>query len=58
MLEAGAVRDVLVSRQAEKWTLAVRLGGTGNRWLPVITYISRFRLARVFLCVTEFGQSS
>lgn len=35
MLEAGAVREVLVSRQDEKWTLAVRLGGVGRRWLPV-----------------------
>ena len=35
MLEAGAVREVLVSRQDEKWSGAVRLGGGGSRWLPV-----------------------
>ncbi|WP_229635493.1 hypothetical protein [Pseudomonas syringae] len=35
MLEAGAVREVLVTRQDDKWTLAVRLGGAGSRWLPV-----------------------
>lgn len=35
MLEAGAVREVLVSRHDEKWGLAIRLGGAGSRWLPV-----------------------
>lgn len=35
MLEGGAVRDVLVSRHHEKWTLAIRIGGVGSRWLPV-----------------------
>lgn len=35
MLEAGAVSEVLVSQQDEKWTLAIRLGGSGSRWLPV-----------------------
>jgi len=29
MLEAGAVREVLVSRQNDKWGLAIRLGGAG-----------------------------
>ena len=33
MLEAGAVREVLVSRQDDKWGLAIRLGGAGSRWL-------------------------
>lgn len=35
MLEGGAVRDVLVSRQNEKWTLAIHIAGVGSRLLPV-----------------------
>ena len=35
MLEAGAVREVLVSLQDEKWGLAISLGGAGSRWLPI-----------------------
>lgn len=35
MFEGGAVREVLVSRQVDKWGLAIRLGGAGSRWLPV-----------------------
>jgi len=35
MLEASAVREVLVSRHGEQWGLAIRLGGVGSRWLPV-----------------------
>jgi len=35
MLDAGAVREVLASRQDDKWGLAIRLGGAGSRWLPV-----------------------
>lgn len=35
MLEAGALRELLVSRHGDKWGLAIRLGGTGSRWLPV-----------------------
>lgn len=34
-LEARAVREVLVSRHNEKWTLSIRLDGAGSRWLPV-----------------------
>lgn len=33
--ESGAVRKVLVSRQDEKWTLAMRLSGNAARWLFV-----------------------
>jgi len=40
MLEAGAVREVLVSRQDDKWGLAIRWGGAGSRWLPVRTWAS------------------
>ncbi len=32
MLKGGAVREVLVSRHNEKWTLAIRLGGAGCRY--------------------------
>lgn len=35
MLEASAVREVLVIREVEKWILALRLGGTGSRWMRV-----------------------
>ena len=35
MLEGGAVREVLVSRHGDKWSLAIRLGGVGSRWLPI-----------------------
>lgn len=35
MLEGGAVREVLVSRQNEKLGLAIRLGGAGSRCLFV-----------------------
>lgn len=33
MLEGGAVREVLVSRQGNKLGLAIRLGGAGSRCL-------------------------
>ena len=35
MLEGGAVREVLISRHGDQWGSAIRLGGAGNRWLPV-----------------------
>lgn len=35
MLEGGAFREIRVSRHNDKWTLAIRLGGAGSRWLPV-----------------------
>lgn len=35
MIEVGAEREVLISRQDDKWGLAIRLGGAGSRWLPV-----------------------
>ncbi|MEE4683205.1 hypothetical protein V2K56_26500 [Pseudomonas alliivorans] len=35
ILDACAVRELLVSRQNEKWTMIIRLGGAGSRWLPV-----------------------
>ena len=31
MIEAGAVREVLISRQDDKWGLVNRLGGAGSR---------------------------
>ncbi|KPX01572.1 hypothetical protein [Pseudomonas syringae pv. coryli] len=35
MPEGGAVRDSLISRHSEKWTLAIRIAGVGSRWFPV-----------------------
>lgn len=53
MLEGGAVRDVLVSRQEDKWTLAIRLGGAGIRWLPVR---SRREALRTWASLTAVGR--
>ncbi|WP_294734853.1 hypothetical protein [uncultured Pseudomonas sp.] len=53
MLEGGAVRDVLVSRQEDKWTLAIRLGGAGSRWLPVR---SRREALRTWASLTAIGR--
>jgi len=53
MLEAGAVREVLVSRHAEKWGLAIRLGGAGSRWLPVR---SRREALRTWASLTAVGR--
>jgi len=53
MLEGVAVRDVLVSRHNEKWTLAIRLGGAGSRWLPVR---SRREALRTWASLTAVGR--
>jgi len=53
MLEAGAVREVLVSRHEEKWGLAIRLGGAGSRWLPVR---SRRETLRTWASLTAVGR--
>ncbi|MBJ2226812.1 hypothetical protein [Pseudomonas sp. MF7451] len=53
MLEGGAVRDVLVSRQEDKWTFAIRLGGAGSRWLPVR---SRRETLRTWASLTALGR--
>ena len=53
MLEGGAVRDVLVSRHNEKWTLAIRLGGAGSSWLPVR---SRREALRTWANLTAVGR--
>ena len=53
MLEGGAVREVLVSRQNEKWGLAIRLGGAGSRWLPVR---SRREFVRTWASLTAVGR--
>ncbi|MDQ0741831.1 hypothetical protein [Pseudomonas sp. W4I3] len=53
MIEGGAVRDVLVSRQKDKWTLAIRLGGAGSRWLPVR---SRREALRTWASLTAVGR--
>lgn len=53
MLEAGAVREVLVSRQDDRWGLAIRLGGAGSRWLPVR---SRREALRTWASLTAVGR--
>jgi len=53
MLEAGAVREVLISRYDEKWGLAIRLGGAGSRWLPVR---SRREALRTWASLTAVGR--
>lgn len=53
MLEGGAVREVLVSRHNDKWTLAIRLGGAGSRWLPVR---SRREALRTWASLTAVGR--
>ncbi len=34
-LRVMLVRDTLVSRLSEEWTLAIRIARAGNSWLPV-----------------------
>jgi hypothetical protein len=53
MLEAGAVSKVLVSRHGDKWGLAIRLGSTGSRWLPVR---SRREALRTWASLTAVGR--
>jgi len=53
MIEAGAVREVLISRQDDKWGLAIRLGGAGSRWLPVR---SRREALRTWASLTAVGR--
>ena len=55
MLDAGAVREVLASRQDDKWGLAIRLGGAGSRWLPVR---SRREALRTWASLTAVGRFS
>ncbi len=57
MLEGGAVRDVLVSRQNEKWTLAIRLGGAGSRWLPIRSRREALRTWASLTAVGRFAES-
>lgn len=52
LVEGGAVRDRLVSRQEGKWTLAIRLGGSGSRWLAVR---SRREVLRTWTSLTAVG---
>jgi hypothetical protein len=53
MLEDGTVREVLVSRHNEKWTLAIRLGGAESRWLPIR---SRREALRTWASLTAVGR--
>ncbi|MBC3948262.1 hypothetical protein [Pseudomonas folii] len=58
MLEGGAVRDVLVSRKDDKWTLAIRLGGAGSRWLPVRSRREALRTWASLTAVGRFAESA
>lgn len=57
MLEAGAVREVLVSRHGEQWSLAIRLGGPGSRWLPVRSRREALRTWASLTAVGRFAES-
>lgn len=35
LVAGGAVRECKVSREGKKWTVWVRLGGPGSKWLPI-----------------------
>lgn len=58
MLEGGAVRDVLVSRHNDKWTLAIRLGGAGSRWLPVRSRREALRTRASLTAVGRFAEAA
>lgn len=57
MLEAGVVREVLVSRHDDKWGLAIRLGGAGSRWLPVRSRRAALRTWASLTAVGRFAES-
>lgn len=57
MLEAGVVREVLVSRHDGKWGLAIRLGGAGSRWLPVRSRREALRTWASLTAVGRFAES-
>lgn len=57
ILEAGAVRDVLVSRQDDKWGVAIRLGGAGSRWLPVRSRREALRTRASLTAVGRFAET-
>ena len=57
MLDAGAVREVLASRQDDKWGLAIRLGGAGSRWLPVRSRREALRTWASLTAVGRFAES-
>ncbi|WP_426119914.1 hypothetical protein [Pseudomonas sp. DSP3-2-2] len=52
------MRDVLVSRQAETWTLWIRLGGAGPRWLPVRSRREALRTWASLAAVGRFAEST
>jgi hypothetical protein len=58
LLEAGAVREVLVIRREAKWGLAVRLGGAGSRWLPVRSRREALRTWASLTAVGRFAEST
>lgn len=57
MIEAGAVREVLISRHDDKWGLAIRLGGAGSRWLPVRSRRETLRTWASLTAVGRFAES-
>ncbi|WP_095096537.1 hypothetical protein [Pseudomonas sp. Irchel 3A5] len=58
MVEAAAVREVLVSRHAEKWGLAIRLGGAGSRRRPVRSRLEVLRSWASLAAVGRFAEST
>ncbi|MGN2435102.1 hypothetical protein [Pseudomonas syringae] len=58
MLEGGAVRDALVSRHSEKWTLAIRITGVGSRWLPVRSRRGALRTEASLTLVERFAEAA
>jgi hypothetical protein len=58
MLEANAVREVLVRRHDEKWSLAIRVGGAGSRWLPVRSRREALRTWASLTAVGRFAESA
>ena len=57
MLDAGAVREVLASRQDYRWGLAIRVGGAGSRWLPVRSRREALRTWASLTAVGRFAES-
>ena len=51
------MREVLASRQDDKWGLAIRLGGAGSRWLPVRSRREALRTWASLTAVGRFAES-
>jgi hypothetical protein len=57
MLEAGPVWDMLISRQHDKWGLAIRLGGPGSHWLPVRSRREALRTSASLTAMKSFAEN-